>query len=242
MMLKIDFGQLCEAFELCSLTNHYFIDLEKNELISINEEIDDEPEKKLEEINEEKFLIIPERTSDEDYLIMESFIYKIAEKDFRLSDKFYNAIHKNKPFRRFKEMLDEYPEFKDRWFKFKEKQIKNEVIDWLFENEIILEDQKLIPDLDIKELDNSEIEKIPEGLKDFAPMTCMNCENEEKIIAKFFRVNCDIENRMINYEIKRIMREKYNINDYGVMSTGKGTILTYAKCLKCGGEDIFWDY
>ncbi len=242
MNLKIDFADLCEAFEMCNVSNHFFIDLEKNEIMSINEEIDDDAEKKLEKINEKKYIVIPERMPNEDFSIMELFIYEIAEKDFQLSDKFYDAIHKSKPFKRFKEMLEEYPEIKNKWFKFKENDIKNDVINWLFENKIILENKKLIPDIEIKELTKEEIEKLPSESKDFLPMACMNCKNEGHIPAKFFIVNCDVENMMIDEEIKRIMKEKYNINDYGVMSTGKETIFTFAKCPKCGSENIFWDY
>ncbi|MDP2926218.1 MAG: UPF0158 family protein [Nanoarchaeota archaeon] len=242
MKINLNFGDLCEAFEMCNMSHHFFIDLEKNEIIDINEEIENNAEEKLESINEEKFLIIPERTSNEDYLVMELFVYEIAEKDFQLSDKFYDVIHKSKPFKRFKEILDEYPELKDKWFKFREKQIQNDVINWLFENKIILENQKLIPDIEIKVLDNDEIEKFPTELKDFGPMACMNCRNEGLILSRFFSTNCDIENMMIDEEIKRIMKEKYNTKNYGVSSTGKETILTYARCPKCGSEDIFWDF
>jgi hypothetical protein len=242
MKINIDFGDLCEAFEICNVSNHFFIDLEKNEIISVNEEIDDDSEKKLEEINENKYIIIPERIPNEDFSIMELFIYEIAEKDFQLSDKFHEAIQKSKPFKRFKELLDEHSELKDKWFKFKENSIKNDVINWLFENKIILENQRLIPDIKISEMNKEEIEKLPAESKELLPMACLNCENEGHIPSRFFLLNHDNENMMIDEEIKRIMKEEYGINNYGFMATGKELILTYAKCPKCGSEDIFWDY
>lgn len=242
MKLNIDFDELMGAFEEANSEHHFFIDLEKNELFDINELLDDNSEKRLEEINKEKNLIIPERTSSDDFLLMELFVYEIAKKDFQLSDKFYNEIHKRKPFKRFKEMLDEYPGLKEDWFKFKEKDIRNDIINWLFENKIVLENQMLIPDIKIEELEKDEIEKFPEELKDFGPMACMNCDSHYGFKARFFNINQDIENMMIDDEIKKIMNEKYGIKDYGVSTTGKECILTYAKCPKCGSEEIFWDY
>lgn len=237
--LNIDFDELLTAFMQSSVSKHFFIDTEKNELIYINDEVDRDSEEKIEEMENKKYLMIPIRLPKDDLLIMEIFIYEIVEEDFKLADEFYKVLDSRKAFGYFRELLDKYPEIKEKWFKFKDKEIKNQTINWLGENNIVLENQKLIPNIEIKEL--SENEKLPKEIGDFGPIACMDCNNKG-IKGRFFEINIKIENILIDSEIKRIMEEKYQINNFGVFSTGVGTILTAAKCPKCGSENIFWDF
>jgi len=83
---------------------------------------------------------------------------------------------------------------------------------------------------------------LPEEIKDFGPVACMKCQNKEDIKARFFSINAAPENRLIEKENKRIMKEKYGINHYGNFTGGERDILTAAKCPKCGSEEVFWDY
>ena len=94
------------AFESCNVINHWFIDKEKNELVNINEEIDDDTEEKLEKIDDEKYITLPGRMPKDDFDIIELFIYNIVEEDFNFADEFYQVLDKPKPFRKFKNLLE----------------------------------------------------------------------------------------------------------------------------------------
>jgi hypothetical protein len=242
MNLNIDFDELMHAFESSNVANHFYIDIENNEIININKYVDDDIEEKLEEMNNPRFIIIPEKFPSDDFRIIELFIYEIVEEDNNLADDFYQVLDKPKPFRRFRELLDKYPELKEKWFKYKDNQLKNELINWLLEKNIILEGQKLIPEIEIKELAENEFNILPDEWKDFRPSSCMNCENNKEIKARIFLLNMDIENSLIDNEVKKIMEEKYNIKKYGVLSTGKEILLTASKCPICGCEEVFWDF
>ena len=242
LILNIDLDELLHAFEYSSVTNHFFIDSVNNKIININEEKGGDYEEKLEEIENEDYIIIPEMSSDDDFLIMELFVYAIADENHNLSDELYNAIEKRKPFRNFKDILEKYPEIKEKWYKHKEECLKNELIDWLYSNNIMLEDKGLIPIFEIKELSKGESNLIPEEWRNFAPFGCMNCNNKEGIEAKIFLVNIEIKNALIDNEIRRIMKDLYNINDYGILSDNNKTFIIASRCLKCGSEEIFWDF
>ena len=228
--------------EESSVSRHFFIDPEKNELIFINDEIDDDVEKKLNEMGKEKYISIPERVPKDDFLILELFVYKIVEDDFNRAEEFYKVLDGKKPFRRFRELLEKYPELKEKWFKFRENEIKNEAINWLCENNIVLDNQRLVPEIEIKELGGSETAKLPEEVKDFGPIECMDCKNHTGIRARYFVVNQDIENMLIDREVRRIMEEKYKIKEYGMTTAGDRIILTASRCPKCGSNSIFWDF
>ena len=83
---------------------------------------------------------------------------------------------------------------------------------------------------------------MPEDTKGFDPAACLNCNNKEGLKARFFLINATTENALIEKETKRIMKEKYGIEDYGHYVDGEKELLTASKCPKCGSEDIIWDY
>ena len=241
----IDIDELVWAFENSSVSQHYFIDTKENEIIHINEELDEDVEEKLEEMANERYIVIPERMPSEDINIMKSFLYYLEgeRNDISIINEFHYALDRRKPFRNFKELLNNYPKIKEQWFKYKENKIKDEIIDWLFVNNIELE-HPLIPNIKIKELTKEEILKLPSEITDFMPLDCMDCGNEEGIKARYFVPSVPIENAMIDEEIKNIMKNKYKIENFGVTGGGEieGDILTYAECHKCGSYNIFWDF
>ena len=234
--LNIDF----DAFEYSNVVKHYFIDTKENKIKYINEEIEDNASEETEEMGDERYIDIPLRISQNDFSIMEGFVYELSEENFELCEKFHNALEREKPFSNFRELLEQYPKLREKWFQYKDKQMQNETIDWLCENNIELENQKLILPIKIGEL--KELGNLPEDLEGFKPVRCMNCKNEGRLKARFFLINTAPENLFIEKQTKRIMKEKYDINHYGHFTGGEKEMLTVSKCPKCGSEDIVWDY
>ena len=87
-----------------------------------------------------------------------------------------------------------------------------------------------------------EIRNLPQELKGFGPFACLKCHNKDGLKARWFTINVTPENRLVELETQRILKEKFNIIHHGNFSEGKQEFLTAAQCPKCGGEEIFWDY
>lgn len=238
MKLKIKFDELKDAIELASFEHHYLIDKKNNHIIFISE-YEDNPEKKLEEMEGEDFIGIEPRMPEDDFRIMQSFIYKI--RDFHLARKFDEVLNKRKPFRNFKEMLEQHPEIKDKWFAHRDKELTNETINWLCINKIELKDKSFIPKIEIKELMPDEV-KLPEEFAGFGPIECMKCNNQEGIKTRYFELNVSSENMLIEKEINKIMKEKFGIKKYGHFGGGDKEVLTCSECPKCKSNEIFEDF
>jgi hypothetical protein len=129
-----DFDEICWAFEDASLENRHYLDLETGEIIFIseltmdNEEIE-EIEEKLDEEFGKRYIAIPKIDPSEGYEDMEDFIETV--RDENLKEKLYIAIDGRGAFRRFKNVLLNYPEERERWFKFKDARVKERVKEWL---------------------------------------------------------------------------------------------------------------
>jgi len=241
MKLTIDFEELVDAFEESDVMHHFFIDTQKNELIYINEAVDDDYKKRLEEMEDEKYLMIPTRLSQDNFMIMEIFVYEKIQ-DTKIAEKFNQALERKKPFRNFKDILFDHPDLREQWFTYHREHLKNETINWLCSSNIELVNQRLIPEINIRELTQDEINKLTDEIKDFNPVRCMNCHNKKGFIRRLFMINVSPENRLIKQEIGHIMKEKFNITHHGWWSGEDLNILTVSRCPKCNSEHIIWDY
>jgi hypothetical protein len=156
MKLKIDFDEIATAFEFSDVMNHYFIDMRENEVVYVNEAVEDDAKKRLEEIEEagNRYVHIQTRLPDYNFHVMECFVYELQEQeeDSELADKLYEALHQSNPFRNFKELLAQHPEVREKWFSYKDRAIRNEAIDWLCEKGIELENQELILKVEVDEV------------------------------------------------------------------------------------------
>jgi len=240
MKIKIPFNELNDVIELASSEHHYLIDKKNHKIVFISE-YEDEHEKKLEEVERDDFIWIEPRMPEDDFKVMESFVYEIQEEDFELAEKFHLILEQKKPFRNFKELLDQHPKVREKWFAYKDKELANETMNWLCFNNIELEDNSFMPKVEIKELKADEV-KLPEEWETFGPVACMKCNNEEGFKTRYFELNISSENMLTEKEIKRIMKEKYGIKDYGCIGGGEKEILTASECPKCKSTDIFEDF
>ncbi len=128
---------------MSSWESQSFLDTQTGEIIFLSDpditgEIEEEEELRQEIDNdiEEKYIEIPTQDSNEGYRGMESFTETVRDKN--LQEKLWIALNGKGCFRRFKDVLLNYPEEQECWFEFKEECMKERVFDWLEENELEL--------------------------------------------------------------------------------------------------------
>lgn len=240
MKLKIPFEEIKDAIEQASYEHHYLIDKKNHEIVFISE-VEDDYEKKLEEVESDNFIGIEPRMPEDDFRVMKSFAYEIQENDFRLAEQIHNILEQKKPFKNFKDFVNQKSELRERWFKHKDKELANEAMNWLCINDIELEDKSFMSKIEIKELKPCEV-KLPGEFEGFGPIECMKCKNKEGFETRYFELSHPNENLLIDKEIKRVMKSKYGIEEYGCISGGETEILTSSECPRCKSKGIFEDF
>jgi len=76
-----------------------------------------------------RFVDIPRKPSYEAYDLMVEFTGSV--KNRRLREKLEIALDGKGAFRRFKNVIADYPDEEKRWFAFKDKKLREEVVEWL---------------------------------------------------------------------------------------------------------------
>jgi hypothetical protein len=130
--LNISLDELCEAMEDSSYENEHFLDLETGEILFVSEYMDDEDSEKLKERIEEdseRYERIPKAESHEGYQDMVDFIATVDNE--HLVELLEVAINGKGAFRRFKDVLLNYPEERERWFQFKDERMEERALEWL---------------------------------------------------------------------------------------------------------------
>jgi len=101
--------------------------------------MDDEEIGKLkDQIDEDsdRYERIPEAESHQGYEDMVDFIATV--KDERLAELLEVAINGKGAFRRFKDVLLNYPEERERWFQFRDDSVQEKALEWLGDIEVSL--------------------------------------------------------------------------------------------------------
>ena len=131
--LKIDIDELCNVMEDHSFDNEYYLDLETGEILFVSEYMNDEVIDIKNRIEEEyeRFEQIPQVESYEGYRDMEDFIATVDNN--RLVDLLEVAIQGKGAFRRFKDVLLNYPDEEEKWFQFQDSRIEERALEWLDE-------------------------------------------------------------------------------------------------------------
>ena len=130
--LKINLDELCEAMEDSSYEREYYLDLKTGEVLFVSDYTDDEETGKLKDRIEENFdryEQIPKAESREGYEDMIGFIATVDNE--RLTELLEVAINGKGAFRRFKDVLLNYPEARERWFEFKDERMRERAREWL---------------------------------------------------------------------------------------------------------------
>jgi len=130
--LKIDLDELCSAMENSSYEHEYYLNLDNGEILFLSEYMDDEETRKLKDQIEEDFdryERIPKAESHEGYDDMVDFIATV--KDEHLAELLEVAINGKGAFRRFKDVLLNYPEERERWFQYRDDRTQERALEWL---------------------------------------------------------------------------------------------------------------
>jgi predicted nucleotidyltransferase len=138
-MLDLDrcLPDLCEALDDHSYEHHWWFDPETGEF-EFRSDYADELHSG-DELEERGFLYIHPTDSGEGYRDMVDFIYRVA--DPRAREQLDRAITGRGAFRRFKDVLLDYPELRETWFRFHDARTERRAIDWLQEQELITPQQ-----------------------------------------------------------------------------------------------------
>ena len=152
--LKVDLEMIANAMEDGARVDmDYYLDKETGEVIITSEETfgyaeeaeedednigEDLPDWQKEDIklakdilfkNPDRYICIPERPSYEGYNLMVEFAEKVEEELLR--EKLYIALDGKGAFRRFKNVIADYPDYREKWFKFRDERLNKKVIEWL---------------------------------------------------------------------------------------------------------------
>jgi len=149
--LKADLETIANAMEDTDrMDMDYYLDKETGEVIVLLEEIfryaeedqdkvrEDLPDWQKEQVklaqdilfkNPDRYICIPERPSYEGYNLMVEFAEKVE--DELLREKLSIALDGKGAFRCFKNVIADYPDYREKWFKFRDEKMNKKVIEWL---------------------------------------------------------------------------------------------------------------
>ena len=151
--IKADLEMIANAMEDVDRTDmDYYLDKETGEVVVTLEEIfryaeEEENEDKIREDlpdwqkkevklaqdilfnNPDRYICIPERPSYEGYNLMVEFAEKVEDESLR--EKLSIALDGKGAFRRFKNVIADYPDYREKWFKFRDEKMNKKVIEWL---------------------------------------------------------------------------------------------------------------
>ncbi|MCL2243652.1 MAG: UPF0158 family protein [Treponema sp.] len=110
------------------------LDTQKGQIVDFNNidfkhQLEDEPDEESDFENDDRYISLPEWGSQDGYRMMEHFAAGLKSPVAR--HELSLALNNNKGvFRAFKNVIVQYPEIEKMWFKYKENEMKNEVIAW----------------------------------------------------------------------------------------------------------------
>jgi len=140
--IKMNKEELFAQFEFSSNDMIFYLDTQTGEILPVSEFSDldgGEETKELIDENPERFIMFPEQDSRRGYDDMVDFANSLNNK--KLQDKLEIALKGRGAFRRFKDILLDYPEERASWFAFEEKQQRERFEEWFEDEEIELVDK-----------------------------------------------------------------------------------------------------
>lgn len=125
--LTIDLDDFISVIEDSAYGTELFFDLETGDILFFTDDMTDEVEKV--ESDPERFVEVPRVQSRESYRHMQDYIDLVA--DPHLQELLSVAIDGSGAFRRFKDVLLNYPEERQAWFDYKNTRLQKYIFDWL---------------------------------------------------------------------------------------------------------------
>jgi hypothetical protein len=134
--LQIEAPSLLEAFDRGDLEISYYLDVQTGAVIPVFGDIDDEEDELRPAVEEdpERYRYIDPVGSHESYRWMERFAHSVE--DAEVSERLLDALDRQRPFRRFKDVLLSYPEVREAWFRYQEEHLRAYAEEWLMVEEI----------------------------------------------------------------------------------------------------------
>lgn len=126
--LAVDLEVLQLAFDDRDGDGQWFLDRETGEVVRLNEFDDDELREQI-DAGGERYTVIPYQGSESGYRDMAEFIDSVD--DNRLRALLDVATRGKGAFRRFKDVLQEHPEERERWFAFQKERANRRIRRWL---------------------------------------------------------------------------------------------------------------
>lgn len=136
-IIKADKEELFNQFEFNMMETTAYLDTKTDEIIYVSEHdvLDENKDvRELLDAEPERFVAFPEQDSRCGYDDMVDFTNSVE--DGRLRDLLAVALSGSGVFRRFKDVLFEFPAEKVRWFEFEEKRKRKRFDEWLESEEI----------------------------------------------------------------------------------------------------------
>jgi hypothetical protein len=135
--LKIDLSELELAFENASWEAEYYLDRETGEIILIGSMITTSSgvTQQIQNVTDkDRYLQVPHAVPRDGFRDMERFVETV--KDVGLHQALSVAVNGKGAFRRFKDVLHDYPQERERWFRFQADRVQQRVLEWLDSEDI----------------------------------------------------------------------------------------------------------
>lgn len=135
--IRIDVEDLIMALDDHSGLVEWYLDRETGEVLRRSDELLGEEDEELGariETNPGCYAPIEPLPSREAWQAMADFAAGVSDERARRSLE--RAVHGERPFRRFKEVLFDYPDERERWFRFKDDAYRRYAAAWLVDNDI----------------------------------------------------------------------------------------------------------
>jgi hypothetical protein len=132
-LLKIKRDDIIEALtSSCDMLGEgWFLDTETGDILLNAEGHEDLPDDME---DNPRYLSIDPVLSHESFQIMEDFVDDLG--DTEEAGHLRDALNRPKPFRRFKDTLLDFPELREAWFAFEQKELARLAEEWCEENAI----------------------------------------------------------------------------------------------------------
>ncbi|MCA1916814.1 UPF0158 family protein [Methanospirillum hungatei] len=145
-VVHLSLDEIAEALDNCTLYTRYILDLQEEEIIRLSEYMmsSDEIQEVFDEIDDDetgRYVLFPIRMGSRDgYADMEVFIENI--KDLEVQELANQVIRESKPFRRFKDFIQVYPDLEKEWYTWKDARSRNRALEWLEEEGLVLTNEE----------------------------------------------------------------------------------------------------
>jgi hypothetical protein len=127
--LCIRADELIMAFEDRGTELQHFLDRQTGEVLSLIEEDMDEDDRERLDAEPDRYLLIEPVSSSAGFEIMSDFVEILPEG--KIPRELARALQQRHPFRRFQEVLLNYPSVREEWFCFHEQAFMKIIKEWL---------------------------------------------------------------------------------------------------------------